>query len=30
VFCVSLPDDADMRTVVEQHLLTVLGAAAPA
>jgi [protein-PII] uridylyltransferase len=26
VFCVSLPDDADARTVVEQHLLAVLGA----
>jgi [protein-PII] uridylyltransferase len=26
VFCVSLPDDADARTVVERHLLAVLGA----
>lgn len=26
VFCVSLPDDADARIVVEQHLLAVLGA----
>jgi [protein-PII] uridylyltransferase len=26
VFCVSLPDDADARNVVEQHLLAVLGA----
>jgi [protein-PII] uridylyltransferase len=30
VFCVSLPDHADARTLVEQHLLTVLGNAAPA
>jgi [protein-PII] uridylyltransferase len=27
VFCVSLPDKADARSVVEQHLLAVLGAA---
>jgi [protein-PII] uridylyltransferase len=26
VFCVSLPDHADARNVVEQHLLAVLGA----
>jgi [protein-PII] uridylyltransferase len=26
VFCVGLPDDADARNVVEQHLLAVLGA----
>jgi [protein-PII] uridylyltransferase len=26
VFCVSLPDDADARTVVEQHLMAVLAA----
>jgi [protein-PII] uridylyltransferase len=26
VFCVSLPDDEDTRTAVEQHLLAVLGA----
>jgi [protein-PII] uridylyltransferase len=26
VFCVSLPDDADARNVLEQHLLAVLGA----
>jgi [protein-PII] uridylyltransferase len=26
VFCVRLPDRADARTVVEQHLLTVLAA----
>lgn len=26
VFCVSMPDDADARTVVEQHLLAVLAA----
>ena len=26
VFCISLPDDADARTVVERHLLAVLGA----
>jgi [protein-PII] uridylyltransferase len=30
VFCVSLPDHADARTVVEQHLLAVLGTTAPA
>jgi [protein-PII] uridylyltransferase len=30
VFCISLPDHADARTVVEQHLLAVLGTAAPA
>jgi [protein-PII] uridylyltransferase len=30
VFCVSLPDDADARTAAEQHLMTALGAAAPA
>jgi len=30
VFCVSLPDHADARTVVEQHLLAVLGTPAPA
>jgi [protein-PII] uridylyltransferase len=30
VFCVSLPDDADARHAVDQHLLAVLGAAAPA
>ena len=30
VFCVSLADHADARTVVEQHLLAVLGTPAPA